>query len=243
MAAGTSFVHRFGAWARSLGRMRLLLIRHGQTPNNVAGALDTGFPGAVLTPLGQAQAEALPEALLDVELAGLYASRLVRTQLTAAPLAADRGLEVVVTPGLEEIAAAEYEMRTDEEAVQAYVECVAGWMAGELDRSLPGGSTGHAFWERYDAAVRSIAAEHGPDDTVAIISHGAAIRCFTTLAARLDVDAAYGLHLGNTGMAVLRGDPDGGWTLEQWHAEPLGGPALSDSGAHDVTGESPDEAR
>lgn len=222
--------------------MRLLLIRHGQTPNNVAGALDTGFPGAGLTPLGQAQAAAVPGALVDVEVAGLYASPLVRTQLTAGPLAAERGLEVVVRPGLEEISAGDHEMRADEEAVTAYVECVAAWMAGELDRSLPGGSTGHAFWERYDTAVRSVAARHAPDDTVALVSHGAAIRCFTTLAARLDVDTAYGLHLGNTGMGVLRGDPDGGWELEEWHSDPLGGTALLDATAHDVTGESAAEA-
>lgn len=223
--------------------MRLLLIRHGQTPNNVAGALDTAFPGAGLTALGQAQAAAIPAALADVEIAGLYASPLVRTQLTAAPLGADRGLEVVVRPGLEEITAGDHEMRSDEESVHAYVECVAGWMAGELDRSLPGGSIGHAFWERYDGAVRSIVAQHGSDDTVALVSHGAAIRCFTTLAARLDLETAYGLHLGNTGMGVLRGDPRGGWELEEWRSEPLGGAALLDESAHDVTGESTEEAQ
>ena len=43
--------------------MRLLLIRHGQTPNNILGALDTGRPGAGLTELGREQARAIPAAL------------------------------------------------------------------------------------------------------------------------------------------------------------------------------------
>lgn len=222
--------------------MRLLLIRHGQTPHNVAGALDTAFPGAGLTPLGEAQAAAVPSALDGVDIAGLYASPLVRTQLTAGPLSAERGLEVVVRSGLEEISAGDHEMRADEEAVTAYVECVAAWMAGDLDRSLPGGSSAHAFWERYDGALRAIAAQHGADDTVAVVSHGAAIRCYTTLAARLDPETAYGLHLGNTGMGVLLGDPDDGWELERWHGEPLGGASLLDASAHDVTGETAEEA-
>ena len=43
--------------------MRLLLIRHGQTPSNVLGALDTLVPGPGLTPLGLEQAAAIPDAL------------------------------------------------------------------------------------------------------------------------------------------------------------------------------------
>ncbi|GAA4688944.1 histidine phosphatase family protein [Nocardioides nanhaiensis] len=222
--------------------MRLLLIRHGQTPHNVAGALDTAFPGAGLTPLGEAQAGAVPGALAEVELAAVYASRLVRTQLTAAPLAAARGLEVVVRPGLEEIAAGEYEMRSDEPAVRAYVECVAGWMRGELGHALPGGTDGHAFLRRYSEAVRDIAAGHGSTDTVAVVSHGAAIRVFSTLAARLSPEVAADLHLMNTGMSVLDGDPASGWELVRWQSEPLGGASLLDASAHDVTGETAEEA-
>jgi probable phosphoglycerate mutase len=67
--------------------VRLLLIRHGQTPHNVTGALDTAFPGAGLTALGEAQARALPTALSGETISAIYASPLVRTQLTATPLA------------------------------------------------------------------------------------------------------------------------------------------------------------
>jgi probable phosphoglycerate mutase len=221
--------------------VRLLLVRHGQTPHNVAGALDTAYPGAGLTDLGRRQAEALPAALEDETIAAVHASPLVRTQLTAAPLAAARGLDVDVRPGLEEVAAGDLEMRADEDAVRAYLGCLADWMQGRLDRAMPGGSTGREFLDRYSAAVTRIAAGHGASDAVVVVSHGAAIRVFTAYAAGLDGEEAADLRLRNTGMAVLEGDPSAGWSLVSWHTEPLGGAALEDGAAHDVTGEAAEE--
>jgi broad specificity phosphatase PhoE len=222
--------------------VRLLLVRHGQTPHNVGGALDTAYPGAGLTDLGHRQAAAVPGALADERIAGVYASRLVRTQLTAGPLAEARGLEVVVREGLEEISAGDLELRTDEEAVHAYIGCLVEWLHGDLDRTLPGGWSGHEFLERYTGAVADVVGRHGDTDTVAIFSHGAAIRVFTSLAARVPSEQASDLRLMNTGMAVLDGDPATGWSLVSWRSEPLGGADLADDRAHDVTGEAPDDA-
>jgi broad specificity phosphatase PhoE len=222
--------------------VRLLLIRHGQTPANVAGALDTAVPGLGLTQLGQAQAAAVPGALADERIDSLHATRLVRTQLTAGPLAAVRQLPVEVSPGLEEVSAGELEMRADADAVAGYVDCLAAWMAGDLDRAMPGGPDGRAFWRRYDDAITAIAARHRPDETAVVLSHGAAIRVWTTIAARIPLEQARELSIANTGMAVLEGDPAAGWELQRWHADPLGGTALLDVAAADVTGDSADEA-
>lgn len=221
--------------------MRLLLIRHGQTPHNVAGALDTAYPGAGLTPLGHAQARAVPGALRDERVSGVYASRLVRTQLTAAPLAEALGHEVRVRDGFEEIQAGDLEMRSEPEAVQSYAGSVRRWMRGDLEHRMPGGSTGEEFLARYDAAVRALAADHGDRETVAVFSHGAAIRVFTVLAARLTAEVADELRIMNTGTSVLEGDPRTGWHLASWSSEPLGGQDLEDVDAHDVTGESTED--
>ncbi len=222
--------------------MRLLLIRHGQTPNNVAGALDTGRPGAGLTMLGHAQARAVPEALTSEEIAAVYASVLTRAQLTAAPLAGARGLEVRVREGLEEISAGDLEMHTEHDSVRAYLEALGRWAHGDLAHSLPGGTDGHAFFERYDAAIGAIAAAH-PAETVAVVSHGAAIRLWSATRAA-NVGPAYAIEqrLMNTGLCTLTGDPDIGWTLDRWHEEPLGGADLEDRLAHDVTGDPAEEA-
>jgi broad specificity phosphatase PhoE len=222
--------------------VRLLLVRHGQTPHNATGTITTAFPGPGLTALGQAQAGAVPSALAEEEISGIYASRLVRTQLTAAPLAESRGLEVGVRAGLEEIEAGALEMRADQAAVHAYADCLTRWMCGDLDRSMPGGTTGHEFYRRYEAALRTVGKEHDPGDTVVVFSHGAAIRVYTALAARLHPHVSTELRIMNTGMGLLEGDPDTGWELVRWSSEPLGGLELEDLQAHDITGESAEEA-
>lgn len=223
--------------------MRLFLIRHGQTVANVAGELDTAPPGGPLTDLGRRQAEALVPALADRPVVGVHASPTVRTRATAAPLADSRGLRVDVVDGLHEVAAGDLEMRSDREAVEAYLGTLRTWMHGDRDRRMPGGESGHEFAGRYGDAVRRIAAAHGTGDTVVAVSHGAAIRSFTGLAARgADAHEISQQRLVNTGGVLLEGDPDAGWALVQWWSEPLGGAHLTDSGAHDVTGETADEA-
>lgn len=222
--------------------MRLLLIRHAQTPSNVVGALDTAFPGAGLTALGQVQSRAVPAALLEERISAVYASRLVRTQLTAAPLGRDRTLQVTVRPGLEEISAGAFEMREDDEAVRGYTEPLIAWFRGDLTAAVPGGEDGHTFLGRFDDALRRIAADHGSDETVAVFSHGAAIRSYTSLRAGLDADRAADLRIMNTGMGILEGDPDRGFELLRWQTEPLGGLRLEDELADDPTGESAEEA-
>ncbi|MFI6875694.1 hypothetical protein ACIBL6_19880 [Streptomyces sp. NPDC050400] len=54
--------------------------------------MDTTVPGPGLTALCQREAETLPRMLADMKVEALYACTHVRTQLTAAPFAADRGL-------------------------------------------------------------------------------------------------------------------------------------------------------
>jgi broad specificity phosphatase PhoE len=215
--------------------MRLLLIRHGQTPSNVDGILDSGFPGAGLTDLGRRQADAVPDALDGERIAGLYVSRLVRTQQTAAPLATHLGLTPQITEGFQEIFAGDYEMRSDHEAADAYHHAQEAWIGGDLDLTIPGSEDGHAFWARYTGALRQAAGSHRGDETIAVVSHGAAIRVFTALATRFAPSFADVPPIRNTGMVVLTGAPDRGWQFETWHEDPLGGRELLGDTEHDVT--------
>ena len=109
--------------------MRLVLIRHGQTPSNVLGLLDTVPPGPGLTELGLGQAAAVPETVAGEPIELIYASTAARAQLTAAPLAAARGLEIRVRDGLREIAAGGWEMLGDDESVHGYLRLIGGRMA------------------------------------------------------------------------------------------------------------------
>jgi broad specificity phosphatase PhoE len=216
--------------------MRLLLIRHGQTPSNVLGALDTAHPGAALTELGLAQAAAIPRALRNERIDAVFASTLRRTQLTAEPLAMHLGMQTQVRQGLHEIEAGSLEMRSDRASQHTYMGTVLSWGSGSVEARFPGGPSAGEFFERFDAAIERIAAEH--DGAVAVFSHGAAIRVWVSgRVSNITPQFAAQNHLENTGVVTLEGDPASGWTAESWTGVPLGGPLLEDLSADDPTGE------
>ncbi|MCU1407820.1 MAG: histidine phosphatase family protein [Glaciihabitans sp.] len=220
--------------------MRLLLIRHGQTPSNVEGLLDTRIPGPGLTELGFEQAAAVPAQLEGEPIDALFASVQVRTHLTAAPLVADRGLPLQIREGIREISSGDYEMRKDEEAVGAYLDALFAWADGDLEVRLAGGESGVEVMARFDEVVREAhAAGHG---TAAIFAHGAVIRLWAGVSAG-NLGGAYirDHPLGNTGIVVLEGSPDTGWQVLSYMGEAIGGPAVDDLQHAGPAGETDEE--
>lgn len=247
--------------------MHLLLLRHGQTPSNVLGQLDTAYPGAPLTDLGQRQAAVIPGGLEARRLPmpeHLAVSTLVRTQLTGAPLGRAVGVKPDVIAGLSEITAGDLEMLSDKRSQTTYNEVTLAWGRGDLDVRMPGGESGREFFARYDAAIlratgtgpdaptrpdagrdagRDVGTDAGTGSrTVAVVSHGAAIRVWVARRAqRADADFAATHQLLNTGLAHLESlaEPDAEgrlWRLVTWFREPAGGDALEDDTADDPTG-------
>ncbi|HVD21594.1 MAG TPA: histidine phosphatase family protein [Lapillicoccus sp.] len=198
--------------------MRLLLIRHAETTANAERLLDTAPPGTDLSERGRIQAEELVEALAEVPLDAIYVSDLVRTQQTAAPLAAERGLPPLVRPGVREIQAGEYEMAPDDGSWGAYLAVLYRWADGEPDTRVPGGESGTEVLARFDAVV----AEAANHEAAAIVSHGAMIRAWTgARAANVDRAFVADTRLHNTAVIVLDGSPDSGWRVETWANEPV----------------------
>lgn len=193
--------------------MRIYLVRHGRTASNVAGLLDTAFPGAPLDDVGLGQAEALVARLEGHDLEAVYTSDIVRAVQTGTPLATARGLALTALAGLREIPAGDLELFS---VWDEYIGVLRAWGEGRLHERRPGGEDSHSFFGRFDAAVASVA-DAGHSSAV-IVSHGAALR--TWLGARV-----HGLthlevarrHLGNTAIVALEGDPDG-WRLLSWDA-------------------------
>lgn len=211
--------------------VRLLLVRHGQTPANVRGSLDTELPGPGLTDVGRQQAASLCDTLADETVDALYVSRAQRTHLTAAPLARHLGLDPVELPGVHEVAAGDVERCTDDESVRIYLRAMARWVDDDLDDGVPGGEIGHEFFGRYDDSVRQVA-EAG-HSTAVIVSHGAAIRTWATLrSSNLGPRFALNNPLANTGVVVVEGEP-GAWVTRSWMGAPLGGPGIDDQDPFD----------
>lgn len=215
--------------------MRLILARHGQTPANVIGSLDTTLPGPGLTTLGTRQAQALADDLADHPIDAVFASEATRAQLTAEPTARARRMQVEMLPGTFEIQAGSLEKRTDWPSVQIYIDTLRLWREGDLTASAPGGENGHQMLERVDAAVAAICARGLP--TALLVSHGALIRSWAGLRC-MGVSDLAARPLDNTGVVTLDGDPVDGWGLVSWTGTCAGGleDPQPDDAEHDPTG-------
>lgn len=190
--------------------MRLILIRHGETQSNVDRLLDTAHPGAPLTATGLQQAHDLAEAVAHEDIDALFVSTLHRAQQTAAPLAAKRALEATVIEGVHEIPAGVEEMNAD---WSAYVRMLESWSPENLDAKLDQGESAREFMERFDGAIAAI--EAAGHQSVAVVSHGAALRVWA-LAQDPSVAAHIAGPLHNTEWIVLNGSSAEGWRVERW---------------------------
>ena len=203
----------FPAWAAQ--SITLTWVRHAQSEANAAGIIDTTVPGPGLTALGETQAQAIAETLKANAYDGIFASSMIRTQLTAAPLAADLGITPVVLPGLREINAGIFEGRGGPIAAIGYALPPAAWIMGNRIIPVLGGENGNAFEARVNDAVAQIYAT-GDTNPIAF-SHGGTIMAWTLM----NVDnpklfLALTHPLGNTAVVVVTGNPEDGWTLQSW---------------------------
>lgn len=114
-------------------------------------------------------------------------------------------------------------MLTDPEAAAGYFSVVSSWLTGDLARPMPGGETGHDFLRRFDAAIAQICAAASGGTAVAV-SHGAAIRTWTTVRSTNGGDWLQAPRIHNTGYVELTGDCRSGWQIISWHGDPVGQP-------------------
>ncbi len=198
--------------------MRLILIRHGQTPSNVLGLIDTRIPGPGLTDLGINQAATIPSTLADESIDALFASVQVRSQLTAAPLAKALGLDVAVRREIREIDSGDLEMLGDADSVRTYMTTIYQWVAGDHGLRMPGGESGLEVFARFDEVVAE--ADAAGHETVAIVAHGAIIRMWAGGRAR-NTGAEFTAQniLENAGIVILEGSPAAGWDALSWMGE------------------------
>jgi len=202
---------------------RLVLVRHGQTPSNVAGVLDTALPGPGLTEEGQQQAAALAERLAAEKIAAIHTSRARRAQETARPLADRHGLEPGVLHGTHEVQVGELEGRGDAAARQRFDDVYAAWHLGRLDRPMPGGETGRQALTRFAESAQE-ALSDGLPGAIVLVSHGAMVRLVAAqLSAEIGGERANAAYLPNTGVIVLEPDAQSptGWRCAHWDDLPV----------------------
>jgi broad specificity phosphatase PhoE len=204
--------------AHAVGRhtIVLTLIRHGESTANAEGVIDTSVPGPDITPVGDAQAIAVANEFSPNRYDGIYASPMIRTQETAAPLAQALGEPVTVLPGLREIEAGANEGRL--QATAPNYPAPGVWLHGDRAARIPGSITGNEFESRFSAAVKTVY-DSGQTNPV-VFSHGEAIMYWVLMTTKnADLSLANN-PLPNTAHVVVTGNPTDGWTLADWNGTP-----------------------
>ena len=193
----------------------LTLIRHAQSEANADKVASTDVPGPPLTAEGKAQADALAKRLSDEGYDGVFASEMLRTEQTAAPVAKALGEQVTVLPGLNEIPAGWFEGVPLSDTSGTFLLGPEAWLKGDRRFGIPGSVNGNQFNNAFTEAVQKIY-ESGDEKPVAI-SSGLAIMMWTLLNARNGKPSLLTDHpLPNASQVVLTGNPITGWVLQDW---------------------------
>jgi alpha-ribazole phosphatase len=180
---------------------RLLLVRHAETDPALRGRC-YGRLDVPLSAEGHRQAGALAAALADVPLAAVYSSPLARARDTAAPIAADRGLEPVVEEGLVEIDFGELEGLAYDEIRAARPVVFRAWMEAPTSVRFPGGESFVDLRERVLAALGGLRELHR-GEAVAVVTHGGVVRVVLADALGLADGAVFRLDQAYGGVSVV----------------------------------------
>lgn len=152
----------------------IYLIRHGQAEGNLYRRCHSWHNG-LLTLKGREQVKALEKRFEGIHFDAVYSSDLYRAMSTAGAIYRPRGLTLRVDPGLREIGAGVWEdvpwgqlLHDHRESLSEFLNCVPTWQ-------VEGSESFARVRARMSASVARIAAAH-PDQTVAVVSHGCALR-------------------------------------------------------------------
>jgi probable phosphoglycerate mutase len=181
---------------------RIYLIRHAEAEGNLYRRVH-GHYDSILTDNGLRQVEYLRRRFQDEKIDAVYSSDLTRTCQTAAAIYEPKGLPLYTSQRLREVALGAWEDKPwgdvllyDAEQYRLFNNCPEKW-------SIEGGESFSHVQQRLKEAITTIARRHD-GGTVAIFSHGSAIRAFTALV--LDKPIVEVGHGDNTSVTLMEFD-------------------------------------
>ncbi|MCY7354423.1 MAG: histidine phosphatase family protein [Lysobacter sp.] len=156
--------------------MKILLARHGETPWNAEGRYQ-GQEDIALSPIGEAQAEALGRRLHDTRIDRAVSSPLSRARRTAElALGAERTAMLTTDAGLMEIAHGTWEGLLASEIRERDGERLQMWRDAPHDVLMPEGESLQHVLDRAWPAFARVCEGLGDDDTLLIVAHDAVNR-------------------------------------------------------------------
>ena len=165
----------------------LLVIRHGETAWNAEHRIQ-GHLDIPLSATGIRQAACLADRLAGETVDAVYSSELARAWLTAAPLAARLGLDIIADTRLRERSFGVFEGLTVDEIATQHPEGFRRWRERDPAWAIDGGESGQQLIDRVLSALHDIVARHR-GETVAVVTHGGVLDVVYRAARSLAWDA------------------------------------------------------
>ncbi|MDH5821787.1 histidine phosphatase family protein [Luteimonas sp. RD2P54] len=186
--------------------MRILLVRHGETPWNAEGRYQ-GREDIPLSPVGEAQAEALGLRLRDLPIDRAVASPLSRARRTAQlVLGAAREAELSIDPGLIEIAHGSWEGLLASEIRARDPDRLRAWREAPDSVLMPdGGESLQQVFDRSWPALGRACDGLGADDTVLVVAHDAVNRVILCHVLGIPFSRLWSFRQAPTSMNLLEG--------------------------------------
>ena len=155
--------------ARLTDPTTILVARHADAEYETRHWADEG---GSLTRLGRDQARGLARRLVERRVTHVYTSTYARAVQTGEITAAHLDVGVTTREGLREFSVGGL---AGSRAEDPFADVYDAWLAGDLDRRLPGGETGAELRHRMHHVLHEIAEAH-PGETVLAVSHGGLMR-------------------------------------------------------------------
>ena len=185
----------------------IYLIRHAEAEGNYFKRIHGQYDSPV-TALGRQQIACLEQRFADIPVDAVYSSDLRRTCQTAEAVTMPKGLPLHREPLLREIHLGEWEDQPFGAVMRTQMDQMIQFQQGVLSWSAPGGESISRVRERMEKALRKIIGEN-PGKTVAVFSHGTAIRnLLTRLLHRPETPEGYLPEGNNTAVSCLEAEGD-----------------------------------
>jgi alpha-ribazole phosphatase len=182
--------------------LRLLLARHGATPNNME-ARYTGQADVELSASGAYQAKLLGARLTKETLDAIVSSDLRRTRATAQAIAHYHGLPVWEDADLREFALGAWEEVPFAEVKARDGALLERWRSDPENNAPPGGETGAQVRDRVLHALERWQ-EAYPKGTVLWVTHGGLIGVLLCHLLGMDLSRRNQFHTSNASLTELR---------------------------------------
>ncbi|MBX3255907.1 MAG: histidine phosphatase family protein [Chitinophagaceae bacterium] len=196
--------------------LKVILLRHGETPYNADGNRYCGRTDIGLTEKGLAQAQKVFAALKDVHIDAVYASPLARARKTAEIASGNR--PVITDERIIEADFGLWEGKTKEEFIAENPELWWQWMKDPKNTKAGGtGETGGEIVKRVNDFFEEMNVKHN-NQKILVVAHNGINRLYMAFKLGMPLSYYRRIEQENSSITLFELDDEKGFTLKKLNA-------------------------